>query len=217
MLLHSMRRAEAGRSPACVGLSRSTPPLDFREVRGGNSASAAAAAAPNPNPNGGAPRDFRYTCVGSSVYKVPARGTKRPDGMGPTPGDDDFPLCRGVEVLVERTRRDQGQTQQPPRKHDAIPQHVHGAPPIRPPSRSPNPGNGLDGVQTVPNVLAEYASRALGGSDFPQRFQRSASRIAGHCSRNASALAGALSESTAQAFRWRPWSPPKGREPPRAS
>ena len=195
VLIHSLKRSEGNLGPLCAGLSRSAPDLAFVELRGGSvqgnvpssSSSSTTTTTPSPSAHSSPPpppaRDFRYTCLGSSLYKVPPRNTT---AGGPRPGDEDFPLCRGIEVLVEKTRASQKQKEQQ-RKQQQQPNNTQ---------THPTPSAHHDqGIihQTLPN-LTEAASRAMGGSDFPQRFQKSAMRISSHCVRNWVAINHAMLE-----------------------
>jgi len=89
-------------------------------------------------------------------------------------------------VLVEKTRASQKQKEQQ-RKQQQQPNNTQ---------THPTPSAHHDqGIihQTLPN-LTEAASRAMGGSDFPQRFQKSAMRISSHCVRNWVAINHAMLE-----------------------
>ncbi|KAL1536628.1 hypothetical protein AAHA92_29251 [Salvia divinorum] len=88
-LYYSSQFKSDSRNPLCVGLSRSLPNVAPRYIVGTSEMEA--------SKEGMILRDFKYGCVGYSIY-----ADQKNRASDPQQSEPELPVCMGVEVLVDR-------------------------------------------------------------------------------------------------------------------
>lgn len=197
-LLFSRSIMEAGRDPVCLGFARTdryvTAPrahADDKEVR--------------------PLTEFKYACVGYSVYKQqqqhgrppsaasptsspassssspahpPPPGSPHAEGRAPTPMDtSQLPMCTGLEVLALADAKAGDVARAPSASQDTSEDH-----------------SGATGTSPSPPIIRTPLGTVL-ESDFPGRFARSAGLIANKCASNLLRAAEAVKSQLLDVFQ----------------
>jgi hypothetical protein len=154
-LYYSSIMRENVRNPVCIGLSRSTEPEAYR-VPGDLEREI--------TKNGHALPDFKYACIGYSVYK---EITSSPPS--PHPEDQvDLPYCVGLEFLADRKPTQQGIP-----GVSGFPANPASVSHERPPHRDD------EGPKVMPRPPSSIGGGGgLSGDEFATRFFRNAGLVA---------------------------------------
>lgn len=155
-LYYSSTRKSNSRNPLCVGLTRSLPTVP-RYVVGESEMEA--------SKEGRSLRDFKYACVGYSVYSD-RKG--HPDNVQET--QTELPVCVGLEVLVDRrlTTADS--------------------------ASAPTPAHNREDGTEVPPPRPRKPSQSV-GDEFLSRFTRNAGLVAMGVVRNMCKVGNQIKES----------------------
>ncbi|KAM3285761.1 hypothetical protein P3S67_024560 [Capsicum chacoense] len=166
-LYYSSTFKSNSRNPLCLGLSRSLPQVP-RYIVGESEKEA--------SKEGRSLTDFRYACVGYSVYlDQKSRSTDAQEAQ------TELPVCVGLEVLVDKR----------PSSADAAPGHAHAH------ARNREDGHGL------PQPRSNKPANS-GGDEFFTRFTRNANLVAMGVAKNLRKVGSRIKESVDDIFDRRP-------------
>lgn len=170
-LYYSSTFKSNSRNPLCLGLSRSLPQVP-RYIVGESEKEA--------SKEGRSLTDFRYACVGYSVYlDQKSRSTDAQEAQ------TELPVCVGLEVLVDKR----------PTSADAAPGHAHA-------HAHAHARNREDGHK-LPQPRSNKPTNAA-GDEFLTRFTRNANLVAMGVAKNLRKIGNRIKEGVDEIFYRRP-------------